>query len=126
MGLPKILIEFTTLAETLITRSERGVVAVILKDNSNASSTNTYCSEAEITKSHYTAANLNLLSLAFLGTPQKLIVERVGTDETIDSALERLKNRQNFSQCLFITPRSDSRVSSMITGERNETGLYDN
>ena len=32
MGLPKILIEFKTLAETIISRSERGIVAVILKD----------------------------------------------------------------------------------------------
>jgi len=94
VGLPKILIEFKTLAETLITRSERGIVAVILKDNSNASLTHTYGSESEITKSHYTAANLNLLSLAFLGTPAKVIVERVGTDGTIDEALERLKNKK--------------------------------
>ena len=94
MGLPKILIGFKTLAETLITRSERGVVAVILKDNSNASVTSTYTTEAENTKSHYTAANLNLLSLAFLGTPAKVIVERVGTDGTIDEALERLKNKK--------------------------------
>ena len=35
MGLPKILIEFKKLAETLITRSERGIVAVIVRDNSN-------------------------------------------------------------------------------------------
>ena len=94
MGLPKILIEFKTLAETLITRSERGIVAVILKDNSNTALTHTYGSESEITKSHYTAANLNLLSLAFLGTPAKVIVERVGTDGTIDEALERLKNKK--------------------------------
>ena len=50
MGLPKILIEFKTLAETLIQRSERGIVAVILKDNSNASVTNTYTKESDIVK----------------------------------------------------------------------------
>ena len=58
MGLPKILIEFKTLAETLIARSERGIVAVILKDNSNTTKTAVYTKESEIVKSHYTAINL--------------------------------------------------------------------
>ena len=94
MGLPKILIEFKTLAETFITRSERGIVAVILKDNSNTTETHTYCKESEITKSHYTASNLAFLSLVFMGNPSKVIVERVSTDGDISVALERLKNKQ--------------------------------
>jgi len=94
MGLPKILIEFKTLAETFITRSERGIVAVILKDNSNTTETHTYSKESEITKSHYTASNLAFLSLVFMGNPSKVIVERVSTDGDISTALERLKNKQ--------------------------------
>ena len=94
MGLPKILIEFKTLAETFITRSERGIVAVILKDNSNTTETHTYSKESEITKSHYTASNLAFLSLVFMGNPSKVIVERVSTDGDISVALERLKNKQ--------------------------------
>ena len=94
MGLPKILIEFKTLAETFITRSERGIVAVILKDNSNTTETHTYSKESEITKSHFTASNLAFLSLVFMGNPSKVIVERVSTDGDISTALERLKNKQ--------------------------------
>ena len=94
MGLPKILIEFKTLAETIIARSERGIVAVILKDNSNTTETHTYSKESEITKSHYTASNLAYLSLVFMGNPSKVIVERVPTDGDISTALERLKNKQ--------------------------------
>lgn len=94
MGLPKILIEFKTLAETFITRSERGIVAVILKDNSNTTETYTYSKENEITKSHFTASNLAFLSLVFMGNPSKVIVERVSTDGDISTALERLKNKQ--------------------------------
>ena len=33
MNLPQILIEFKSKAQSIIQRSERGVVAVILKDN---------------------------------------------------------------------------------------------
>ena len=94
MGLPKILIEFKTLAETLIARSERGIVAVILKDNSNSTESYTYSRETDIVKSHYTAVNFAYLSLIFKGNPSKVIVERVQTDGDITSALEKLKNKQ--------------------------------
>ena len=94
MGLPKILIEFKTLAETLIARSERGIVAVILKDNSNSTETHTYTKETDIVKSHYTTTNLAYLSLIFRGNPSKIIVERISTDADISTALERLKNKQ--------------------------------
>ena len=94
MGLPKILIDFKTLAETIITRSERGIVAVILKDNSNTTQTYTFSKESEIVKSHFTASNLAFLSLIFMGGPSKVIVERVQTSGDISDALERLKNKQ--------------------------------
>ena len=122
MGLPKILIEFKTLAETLITRSERGIVAVILKDNSNASLTHTYGSESEITKSHYTAANLNLLSLAFLGTPAKVIVERVGTDGRIDEALERLKNKK--WSYLAVPGIADEELDTVVNFIKEQRSTY--
>lgn len=94
MGLPKILIEFKTLAETIITRSERGIVAVILKDNSNTTETQIYTKERDIVKSHYTTTNLAFLQLIFMGNPSKVIVERIRTDGDISTALERLKNKQ--------------------------------
>ena len=112
MGLPKILIEFKTLAETIITRSERGIVAVILKDNSNENETAIYTRESEIVKSHYTAANLAFLSLIFMGNPSKVIVERVSTEEELASALERLKNKQWYY--LTIPEIADDEVNAVV------------
>lgn len=94
MGLPKILIEFKTLADTIIQRSERGIVAIILKDNSNNTESYTYTQEKDIVKSHYTATNFAYLSLVFKGNPSKVIVERINADGDISTALERLKNKQ--------------------------------
>jgi len=94
MGLPKILIEFKTLADTIIQRSERGIVAIILKDNSNNTESYTYTQEKDIVKSHYTATNLAYLSLVFKGNPSKVLVERINADVDISTALERLKNKQ--------------------------------
>ena len=94
MGLPQIIIQFKTLAETLVSRSERGIVAVILKDNTSSFDTKTYTKESEIVKSHYTGTNLAFLSQVFLGSPSAVIVERIGTDGNIDTALQRLKNKK--------------------------------
>lgn len=113
MGLPKILIEFKTLAETIISRSERGIVAVILKDNSNSTDTYTYTKESEIVKSHYTATNLAFLQFIFTGSPSKVIVERVRTDDEIDIALERLKNKQWYY--LTIPQITDTEINTVVT-----------
>lgn len=96
----------------MITRSERGVVAVILKDSSNTTNTNIYTSETEITKSHYTAANLGLLSLVFLGAPSKVIVERVPSDGDLSAALERLKGKQ--WSYLTIPSIADDEVNEIV------------
>ena len=112
MGLPKILIEFKTLAETIITRSERGIVAVILRDNSNENETAIYTRESEIVKSHYTAANLAFLSLIFMGNPSKVIVERVSTEDELASALERLKNKQWYY--LTVPEIADDEVNAVV------------
>ena len=94
MGLPQILIEFKTLAETIISRSERGIVAVILRDNSNTTESYTYTKESDIVKSHYTAANLSFLQMIFMGNPSKILVERIPVSGDIEPALLRLVNKQ--------------------------------
>ena len=121
MGLPKILIEFKTLAETIISRSERGIVAVILKDNSNTTETYTYTKESEIIKSHFTATNLAFLQLIFMGSPSKVIVERVRTDDDVNVALERLVNKQWYY--LTVPQSTDDEIDSVvgfITEMRNQ------
>ena len=54
MGLPEILIEFKTKAQTAVTRSQNGIVAVILEDSTKVGDENlsyTYNYEADIVKS---------------------------------------------------------------------------
>jgi len=113
MGLPKILIEFKTLAETIIARSERGIVAVILKDNSNNTETYTYTQEKDIVKSHYTAANLTFLQHIFMGNPSKVIVERIRTDGDISTALEKLKNKQWYY--LTVPQITEEEINTVVT-----------
>ena len=122
MGLPKILIDFKTLAETIITRSERGIVAVILKDNSNTTQTYTFSKESEIVKSHFTASNLAFLSLIFMGGPSKVIVERVQTSSDISDALERLKNKQWYY--LTVPGLADGETDTVVEYIKEQRNKY--
>ena len=122
MGLPQILIEFKTLAETLVTRSERGIVAVILKDDSNQAETQIYTKESDITKSHYTTANLGFLSLIFKGNPSRVIVERVPSAGDISAALERLKNKKwNY---LTMPVPGETDVSTIVDFIKEQRDVY--
>lgn len=96
MGLPEILIEFKAKADTAVSRSENGIVAVILADDTKSGEGFTsykYNFEADIVKSHWTTANLDYLNKVFMGTPHRVLVERIGTEDDYTAALARLKNK---------------------------------
>lgn len=91
MGLPQILIEFKTKAETLVSRSQHGVVAVLLKDNTNTTfSTVTYTKLDDVVKSHFTTANYDYITKVFMGGPSKVIVQRMASDIQMEVALNNL------------------------------------
>ncbi len=120
MGLPKIIIEFKKLAETLVTRSERGIVAIIVRDNSNVKTSYSFANETEIVKSHFTANNLAYLHLAFLGSPSKVLVERIGTEDTLDEVLERLKIKKwNYLTMPDATGNETVTLSSFVIEQRD-------
>ena len=94
MGLPEINIAFQSKAETAIKRSANGIVALILRDATKGDITYSYTNESEVVKSHWTTANYDYISKTFLGGPQRVIVERIGAEDTYDDALARLKNKK--------------------------------
>lgn len=95
MGLPEINIVFQSKAETAIKRSANGIVALILRDATKGDITSySYTNESEVVKSHWTTANYDYISKTFLGGPQRVIVERIGAEDTYDDALARLKNKK--------------------------------
>lgn len=96
MGLPEILIEFKAKAETAVRRSENGIVAVIIADDTKSGDGYTsykYNYESDIVKSHWTTANLDYLNKVFMGEPNRVLVERISTTDNYEDALARLKNK---------------------------------
>ena len=93
MGLPEILIEFKTIATTAIQRSQRGIVALILK-NTGEFDTKTYKAIDEIDADDWSADNLDYIKKAFLGIPSMVICERVPVDAVdYNAALTRLNSK---------------------------------
>lgn len=93
MGLPQILIEFKTKVETAVTRSERGIVAVILADDTSETTSYSYNYAADISSDDWTTTNLDYLNKVFLGTPNKVLVERMTSSDTYASVLAKLKTK---------------------------------
>ena len=93
MGLPEIFISFETAAVTAITRSARGVVALVLSDSTEVGESEAvYRSLAEVPESAFTAENYRILKLAFTAGPTKVIVLRTGEDDSaVFEALNRIK-----------------------------------
>ena len=78
MGLPIIDFIFSTLASSVIARSARGVVALILRDATAVPTFYTYNIESDVASEDWTATNLQYIKDAFLGAPNKVIVVRGG------------------------------------------------
>jgi hypothetical protein len=95
MGLPEINISFSSLAVSAIQRSQRGIVALILKDDTGNFDTKEYRLLSEVDSDDWTATNYDYIRLAFMGTPSKVIVERLDTEESdYDAALARLGSKR--------------------------------
>lgn len=94
MGLPEINFKFTSLAATAIQRSQRGIVALILEDDTETFETRTYHNVSDIEKEDWSEDNVDLIEKTFLGVPSKVIVERVDESGDYGDALTRLGTKR--------------------------------
>ena len=65
MGMPELLIQIKAAATTAISRSGRGVVALVLKDDTSQTDTFVYAKMTSVAKSHWTTANLDYIQKTF-------------------------------------------------------------
>ena len=93
MGLPQINIVFRSLATSAITRSARGIATLIIKDETATEKTYNFKKFVDVTKDTFSTKNYDLIKLAFLGNPSKLIVEVINetNKRTINTVLKDLE-----------------------------------
>jgi hypothetical protein len=90
VGLPEIVIDFKTKASTILQRSEKGIVALIIADATDSFSMKEYSKVSEV-KDGWTDDNIKLIKLAFEGKPTKVIVIRIATNSPdYDDTLQKL------------------------------------
>ncbi|NMM52152.1 phage tail sheath C-terminal domain-containing protein [Paenibacillus aquistagni] len=83
IGLPQIEITFSSLARTAVQRSARGIVALIVKDDTDTSfSVKEYKLASEVEKAAFTAENVKYIQDVLGGGASKVIVARVSVDST--------------------------------------------
>lgn len=92
MGLPKININFFTNLIDRVRRDPAGVVALILKDDTQMGVTYTYKQGAN--PAGWSENNNDYINQALKGGPREVIVESIGEGETVEDALNRLKNKR--------------------------------
>lgn len=76
MGLPEIIIAFKQKASDAIMRSPRGMVAVIMQDDTTEQFLTPCTRWKDVKKSEWTEESLKVLKLVFKGGPQKVLIVR--------------------------------------------------
>lgn len=123
MGLPEILITFKTKGLSAIQRSERGIVAVILHDDTEGGEKLTvYKSITEVDFSKWTERNYEYLKLIYEGVPYRVIAYRMKTEDTnYLAALKELKLlKWNYLTIPGIQEEGVSSISAFIKEARDQ------
>jgi len=97
IGLPRIEINFKQLAASIVSRSARGIVALIVKDDTKKDITiKEYRSSLDIESADFTPKNIKYIKDVFLGVPSKVFVIRVDTTSTdvVKDAIQAIGSRK--------------------------------
>lgn len=116
MGLPEINISFSGLGVSAIQRSQRGIVALILKDDTGTFDSIEYRSIIDVKETDWNAANLAAIRQTFLAVPSKVIIERLDADAaSYSDALNRLSGKRwNYLAVPGIAPADTSIVATQV------------
>lgn len=121
MGLPVIDINFKQLAKTAIIRSQRGIVALILKDTTKASLT--VFDEGD-TPTSLTEANQGLIKDVLKGSPNKIELFVLGADNEISEALTYFEGVEFNLMCMPQSESSDVTAIKAFIKKMNDIVKY--
>ena len=121
MGLPIIDINFKQLAKTVAVRSQRGLVALILKDTVKASLT--VFDEGDI-PSNLTEENQSLIKDVLKGSPNKIELFILGTGTNISEALVYFEGVEFNLICMPEAESSDTTAIKSFINKMNDVVKY--
>ena len=121
MGLPIIDISFKQLAKSAVVRSQRGIVALILKDTTKASLT--VFDEGDI-PSNLTEDNQGLIKDVLKGAPNKIELYVLGSDSEISEALTYFEGVEFNLMCMPSAETSDVTAIKTFIKKMNDVVKY--
>ena len=121
MGLPIIDISFKQLAKSAVIRSQRGIVALILKDTDKASLT--VFDEGDIPSS-LTEANQGLIKDVLKGSPNKIELFVLGSGDNISEALTYFEGVEFNLMCMPSAETSDVTAIKTFIKKMNDVVKY--
>ena len=121
MGLPIIDISFKQLAKSSVARSQRGIVALILKDTTKTSLT--VFDEGDIPSS-LSEANKNLIKDVLKGSPNKIEVYVLGSEGQISEALTYFEGVEFNLMCMPSAESGDISAIKTFIKKMNEVVKY--
>ena len=121
MGLPIIDISFKQLAKSAVIRSQRGIVALILKDTTKASLT--VFDEGDI-PSGLTEANQGLIKDVLKGSPNKIELFVLGTGTNISEALTYFEGVEFNLMCMPSAESADVTAIKTFIKKMNDVVKY--
>ena len=121
MGLPIIDISFKQLAKSAVIRSQRGIVALILKDTTKASLT--VFDEGDI-PSGLTEANQGLIKDVLKGSPNKIELFVLGSGDNISEALTYFEGVEFNLMCMPSAETSDVTAIKSFIKKMNDVVKY--
>ena len=122
IGMPQVQMNFASKGVTLIQRSARGIVLMILKDSTNAvRQTFEYSSLMDVNPSDFTPKNYEYITQVMLGAPYKLIVETMDpTAGVLQDVITRMTNKRYNYLCYPGGAAADNTaLVSFIKNERD-------
>ncbi len=122
MGLPKINIIFKTKGVTAIKRSARGIVALIIRDDTEGTFKKcTYKSVSDVDFTKISKRNYEYLQLIYKGSPSKVIVINLGREGNVSDALRALEPlKWNYLTFPEMTKEESIMLSAWIKEQRKE------
>ena len=98
IGLPDLVMTFTQKASTVIERSARGVVVLLLHDATKEQAVTLYTSLLDVVPEDWSTENYKYLKYAFKGKPSKVLAVR-GIEKEDGGAVDVAASKKLFS-CL--------------------------
>lgn len=114
MGLPEIKISFTKKVKTFIARSGRGLLVMILKDNTNEQTITPYTEYGEVDPAAWSEKNLDYIRMAFQGEPSRVVCVRAVQEEGTVKISETLQLFEALNTDYFVIPEYETVFGEVI------------